>query len=180
MTTNEIRLPATRLPIVEVTVLEDRARVRRRGVLTLDTDTASIALTDVATTLVDRTLAGYTLGTDARGQLVRTPLGSLRVERERLHETSALPATIAEVQREIEDARRRLASLESSAREVDAYVASLAAIGKMAIDDKILAAAHGLGDVALWRARLDALDDKARASREERLSLEARIADTQA
>ncbi|MBX7196137.1 MAG: mucoidy inhibitor MuiA family protein, partial [Sandaracinaceae bacterium] len=75
---------------------------------------------------------------------------------------------------------RRLASLESSAREVDADVARLAAIGTLALGDTILDAAHGLGDVALWRARLDALDDKARASREERLSLEARIADTQA
>lgn len=171
------KIPAHTLPIVEVTVLEDRARIKRRGRLEAR---GTLALEGVATTIVDRTLAGYVLGRDASGALTRAPIGSLRVERVRLHETSALPEELATLQRAIEAVRHRIAGLEASTRELDAYVASLATIGKLAVDDSVLDAAHGLGDASLFRARFAALDDKSRAAREERLALEAALADAQA
>ena len=177
MTEASTKMPAHALPIVEVTVLEDRARIKRRGTLA---SAGTITLEGVATTLVDRTLAGYVLGRDAGGAVTRAPLGSLRTERERLHETSALPEELAALQRSIESVRHRIAGLEASLRELDAYVASLATIGKLAVDDSVLDAAHGLGDAAMFRARFAALDDKSRAAREERLTLEAAVADAQA
>ncbi len=174
--TNETALSLSELPIVEVVVLEDRARITRRGSVTARPDTVAFALTDVATTIVDRTLAGYVLREGSQ----RAPVGTLRVDRERLHEASALPAELAEIERAIETARRAITAIETSIKEQDAYVASLAAISKMTIDDTLLDAAHGLGDGALWRGRLATLDDKARAAREERLALEAKLADAQA
>lgn len=176
MATNTTSLSVTELPIVEVVVLEDRARITRRGTITARPDTVAFSLRDVATTIVDRTLAGYVLREGSQ----RAPLGTLRVARERLHEASALPAELAEIEQSIEVARRSIAATEASIKEQDAYLSSLAAIGKMAVDDTVLDAAHGLGDGPLWRARLSALDDKARAAREERLALEVRLAEVQA
>jgi uncharacterized protein (TIGR02231 family) len=176
MTTNDTSLSVLDLPIVEVVVLEDRARVTRRGTITARPDTLAFALADVATTIVDRTLAGYVLREGSQ----RAPLGTLRVDRERLHEASALPAELAEIERSIETARDTIRALETSIQERDAYLASLAAIGTMTIDDTLLDAAHGLGDGPMWRDRLAALDEKARVAREERLSLEERLADARA
>jgi uncharacterized protein (TIGR02231 family) len=169
-------LASDRLPVVEVTVLEDRARVRRRGRLDLPPGTTHLVLDDVATVIVDRTLSGHLHAEGAP----RETIGSLRVVRERLHEPSALPAELAELEARLEEARHRVAALESSLRELDAYVGSVAAIAKMSVDDTVLDAAHGLGTPALWRERFAALDATTARARGERVSLEQELADAQA
>lgn len=176
---SETVLAAASLPIVEVVVLEDRARVKRRGTLPVGETTTHFALPDVATVIVDRTLSGATL-TRTGGTTSRVPIGSIRVDRERLHEVKALPARLAELEASMEAARHRIAGHESTLRELEAYVVSLGAIGKMAVDDTVLDAAHDLGDVALYRARFAALDDKLAHARAERLSLEASLGNEQA
>ncbi|GAB4212104.1 MAG: DUF4139 domain-containing protein [Sandaracinaceae bacterium] len=170
-------LPRESLPIVEVTVLEDRARVKRRGRIEVAAGTSRLTLPGVATVIVDRTLAGYVR---ALPDGVREPIGSLRVQRERLHETSALPAELAALEVRLEETRHRIASLEAGLRELDAYVGSLAAIAKLAVDDTVTDAAHGLGTPALWRERFASLDDASTRARQERLELEAALADAQA
>jgi uncharacterized protein (TIGR02231 family) len=175
--TERTKLAAAALPIVEVTVLEDRARITRRATLEA---TGTLELEGVATTVVDRTLVGHVLHRDASGAITRTPLGSLRVEREHLHEASALPEELAALERSAEDWQQRIASLEASLRELEAHGASIVALGKYAVGDTVLDAAYGLGDMALWRDRLAALDERAHAAREERLALEVQLEDARA
>ncbi len=176
-TRDETIVNASELPIVEVTVLEDRARVRRRGKIELPAGASRLVLHDVSTVVVDRTLAGYAR---PAGRTEREPIGSLRVTRERLHEVSALPAELALLETQLEEVRHRMAGTEATLRELDALVASIGAIGKMSTDDTVIDAANGLGTPALWRERFDALDARTAAARVERLSLETALADDQA
>lgn len=161
---------AIELPIVEVTVLEDRARIRRRGTLPAGTR-GVLSLLDVATTILDRTLFGSLQ--PASGS--RVPIGSLRVERTQLHEPSALPEELAALERTRERADDTVVALEAALRELATHAAALGRVGALAAADTTLDAGHGVGDVDLWRERYVSLGEAVREAREERVALEAQL-----
>lgn len=82
------------LPITQVTLMEDRARVVRRGVVTLDGAITTITLVGIAPTLVDRTLVAEVNGMDVSAArisrrkkvaAVDKPEEAARIDAELLH-----------------------------------------------------------------------------------------------
>lgn len=151
------------LPIVEVTVLEDRARVKRRGTIQVTEGPIQLALDGIAPLVVDRTLTG-SFRESAEG--VSAPIHMLRIQRTRRYETSALPAELAEITARIEALNVEKADLEASLGELVSHRTSLAAIGERSVTDTMVDASFGLGSVDVWRERFARVDGRRAAYRE--------------
>ena len=145
------------LPIVEVTVLEDRARVKRSGTIQVKRGPVQLALDGIAPLVVDRTLTGsFHMGDPAPTSSERVPM--LRVQRTRRYETSALSAELAEITTRIEALNAQKAELEASIGELISHRNSLAVVGERSVTDTMVDASFGLGSMELWRERFARVD----------------------
>lgn len=158
-------------PVIEVTVLEDRAHVVRRGSVVLGVGATRLKIGAVAPVLADKTLcAAISSGqkTDASRERVndvrvrrsRLVLGEDKPERARelLAERERLTATQGELQARLDVARRQ----ESS----------LAGVGEVSIQDIGVDVCYGQDNPAAWGAALEKVAEKERAARKLRLDLE--------
>lgn len=177
--TIDLRIGPRELPIVEVTVFEDRARVRRRGIVPLTGERTHVELSDVAVVIVDRTLVGWTRRPTGSDLGSRREIPSIRVVRRLVHEPRDSPDALSEAEMRLEQARDRVADLRARIEELEAFVGSLAAIGRLAIVDTVTDAAFGLGDEAARIERFAAIDRELAAAREERLRIEDELDDAQ-
>ena len=150
------------LPIVEVTVLEDRARIRRSGTIQVTRGPVQLALSGIAPLVVDRTLTGsFRVDTDA----VTSPIHMLRIERMRRYEKSAQPEELAEITARIDALNVEKQDLEATLGELVSSRTVLATIGERAVSDTMLDASFGMGSVALWRERFGHVDTRRAAAR---------------
>lgn len=151
---------AEALPIVEVTVLEDRARVKRRGVVKVPQGALQLSFEGIAPTVVDRTLTGsFREASSSEGTApTANPIQMLRVQRTRRFETSALPAEIADITTRLEALKAQKEDLEASLGEFTSHRSSLAVIGERSVADTMLDASFGVGSVELWKERFARID----------------------
>ena len=163
---------AEALPVVEVTVLEDRARVRRRGAVQVAAGALQLSFEGIAPLVVDRTLTGsFRVSGEAS-----LPIHMMRVERTRRFETSALPAEIQEITTRIEALNVEKSELEASLGELTSHRSSLAVIGEKSITDTMLDASFGLGSVELWKERLARIETRRAAYAEQIVRIQRALA----
>ncbi|MCB9592731.1 MAG: mucoidy inhibitor MuiA family protein [Sandaracinaceae bacterium] len=148
------------IPVDEVTLMEDRARVIRRGVVELPAGRTRLVIEGVSPVLSDKTLA-------ARSSSAK--IDDASVARRRLH----LPEERREAHRELlareealtealEGHRERLARVEES-------LGLLATAADRTVEEIAVDAAWSRADVDAWKRRLATVDELEARLREERL-----------
>ncbi len=106
------------LPVVRVTVLEDRASVRRAGPLELPLGHRRVRIEGLAPVLVDKTLSVVGEGVQ---------VGDVTIRRQQIHRTAEVDsAEIEGLRAEERELRRTLAELDARAEGYEGEVATLA------------------------------------------------------
>jgi uncharacterized protein (TIGR02231 family) len=157
------------LPIVEVTVQEDRAQVLRRAVVTVPTGVSTLVLPGVAPVLVDKTLiARLAAGTAAGAASGAGRVIDVRCERLSLPATDDPARRDATAHERLRLAQQRVSQLETAAKVAVRGIEQAQAAGKLAVAEMSLDAAAGKADPIGWR---EALAEATRREREQRLRL---------
>ena len=152
------------LPICEVTLLEDRARVLRRGLVTLESGIAGVLIDAVAPTIADKTL------------LVRVKSGEAKVAdasvRRRLvvqrGDSSADPDSVAGLTARGEELERNIKSKLDRKSSLEAEAASLQQLAVRTLVEISEDVAWGrAADSSNWRSSLGEVSKRERAAREE-------------
>jgi uncharacterized protein (TIGR02231 family) len=102
------------VPVVEVTLLEDRAIVRREATITLPAGIDRVRIEGVAPVLVDKTLAGEFL--DASGDM---RVRDVHVRRQRVTEDRQRPAEVAELAAAVRDRTAQLQQTQRSTTQIE-------------------------------------------------------------
>lgn len=144
------------LPIVEVTVLEDRAQVVRRGRITVPHGASDLVVDGVAPILVDKTLTGSVVGGSLAG---------LRVERIRLDREADRPEAVRALDEEASELRRQRDRAKTDATFNAELVAQLGRTAELAIAEFAEDASFGRSDPAPWGVALDAVRTAEQAAR---------------
>jgi len=160
---------AARLPIADVLVLEDRARVVRRGRVALGAGQSRIVVDGVAPVLVDRSLAAEAIGAtvlDVRCERrLADPADAERDGAERARDAAALEveqrAAAAEVER-----------LDADATRAHADADGLAELARLALAELAAGAARGRAPAGAAE-RLATLDGRERDARARAAELDA-------
>jgi len=109
------------IPVVQVTLLEDRGIVKRSGSLTLPPGRSRLRIEDVAPALVDKTLAAAIDSADV-DRLADTRVQDTKIERWRITADTERPSDVAAIRTRIREAeaeqQRRNFRLRSIDREV--------------------------------------------------------------
>lgn len=172
------------LPVVEVTLLEDRGLVRRRGHLVIPPGRSRLIIDGIAPVLADKTLAvqlcaeeGATLPSGLRAS-------DLSVKRWRVQSNAGRPAEVAAVNEQVRAmertrvaTRRRLVQIEGDAESLAAIVELT--LGELAQDvswgrDELSEADQELDDL---EAKIEALGLQACAVRKELRTVERDLND---
>ncbi len=155
------------VPVVAVTVLEDRAAITRRGVLQLATGQQRITIEGVSPILVDKTLSATT----SVGRVL-----DVRCERTVApwREGRASPATALRADREILVAKRDGALARSRAAQGEAL--ALAQLAAAALADLAVAATRGV-TTPNAHAQLDELDTSEGAARTRAVEADLEVSD---
>jgi len=158
------------IPIVEVTLMEDRARVVRRATVDLPAGLTRLVVDAVAPVLSDKTLA-------ARSASAR--VSDVSIERRRLHERSDKSDEAQRLEKAVEASadllrthRHRLSRIEESLGLLDE--AADRTLEELAVD-----AAWGRADKDGWQRRLGSVAELDARLREERLAVGWDLAETQ-
>lgn len=161
------------VPVVEVTLQEDRALVRRRGQLVLPPGPSRVTIEDVAPVLVDKTLAaelaapdGTPMGADTRARRVTASRWRVHPDRDGPAETTQLRAKARELQRE-HDAVQLARGRVIDEREALSAVADLT-LAELAED-----VAWGRGELGQGERDLDQVEAKLAALGQQACTLEA-------
>ena len=158
------------LPVAEVTLLEDRAMVVRRGALDLPSGRSRLVVEGVAPVLVDKTLAAL-LVSAGEGQAAELRVLSVMVSRRMVTRSAEQPQSFAE----LEQARRtKLAELEAKRAELQRSEqggAGIEQITKLSLAELAEDVSWGRSEPAVWTRALDSLDAKRRELAEEQCRL---------
>jgi uncharacterized protein (TIGR02231 family) len=163
------------LPIVKVTVLEDRAQIERRGRVDVVVGANRFALWDVAPVLQDVSL---------RVEAVVGPHGSasVRVEDARIRRAERIghrekPEAAAALERRLEELQREHIGLVDDADRVAQRAAVVGAMMHKAVDELPTDASWSLGDPATWKTTFEALSGKTRTLLGEGQGIRRRLED---
>jgi uncharacterized protein (TIGR02231 family) len=149
------RIEAT-VPVAEVTVLEDRAQVLRRGRVDIPAGISELVVTGVAPVLADKTLVAHA------GEGVRVV--DVRCRRTPLPALSDPARPDAQVQERLLAARRRVEALEAEQVRVAAMQELAASAGSLAVAEMAADAAAGRDDLPAWREAMDAAAGREQAA----------------
>ncbi len=125
-------LQTVKLPIVEVTLLEDRARVIRRGAVELAEGFVKLQLAEVTPVVSDRTVAARLVGAKGRARVVEARVRRRMVTRS----DDAAPAaegSLAELEQRLEELDAEIDDLESQLRTRKQAVDSLAELARLSL-----------------------------------------------
>lgn len=168
-------------PVVEVTVLEDRAHVVRRGSVELGAGISRMKISSVAPVLADKTLCAAIV---PHGQKSADPsrerVSDVRVRRSRLVLGEDKPERARELEREQQRLSQRLAELQAARDAAQRHEASLAAVGEVTIQDIGVDACHGQDAPEAWADALERVAAREQKARQDRLKLEFAVAEVEA
>ncbi|MGF1466820.1 MAG: mucoidy inhibitor MuiA family protein [Sandaracinaceae bacterium] len=156
----------TALPIVEVTLLEDRARVRRRGAIDAGVDRLEIE--GVAPALVDKTLRGVVV--EGEGSI-----RALSARRARILDPEAREPRIRGLQVAIEAALDELRRLAMERWRADEQVRLTHASASLLVGEIVEDTAWARTDPAAWSRSLRELAERRRTAEEGERRLSRRI-----
>lgn len=160
-------------PVVEVTVLEDRAHVVRRGQIELGAGITRLRVAGVAPVLADKTLCGAVVPAGQKaGDAGRERINDVRVRRSRLVLGEHKPERARELAQELERLTAQHERLQARLDVARRREATLSGVGDVTITDIGVDACFGVDDPAAWKAALDRVAAGEAAARAERLALE--------
>jgi len=140
-------------PIIEVTLMEDRAHILRRGTLKLDEGLTRIQLRNIAPVIVDKTLAVKVAGGPSEVSVVR-----IHVDRRRIILDQDQPDRLRQLKVEARNLREELVLLEEQKSRCERELADLEAINRHLLNQVAEDAAWGKADPAVWLASFEQLD----------------------
>lgn len=184
----QARITVIEAPVVEVTVLEDRAHVVRRARIELPAGTSRLRIDGVAPVLADKTLCAALVppaGDGGRGQgepdseidAERARVSDARVHRRRLIMNEDRPeerrALMVELERLQDEHTRQRARLE----QIRSQQASLEGVAEATVVDMAVDVSHGRTEPETWQRVLEQLGDSEWALRRKRVDAEHAIAE---
>ena len=147
------------LPITRVTVLEDRASVRRSTRVALPVGHHRVRVQGLAPVLVDKTLA-------LAGDGVR--VGDVKIRRDRIRRSAEVPAEeLKQLREEERSVRRALRKLDANAEGLEGEIAALEAALANLVVEMGEDAAWGLAREGSWRDDFESLEARTEQVREE-------------
>ncbi len=155
-------------PVVEVTLLEDRAHVVRRGRATLPAGTFKLTIQHVAPVLSDKTLSAET-GAGAR-------VHDLTVRREEIVMSSERPARIRDVETGLESLQLAIAGLTRSKADLDGQITALGQMAEQTLADIGVDASWGRVADEEWRGQLNLIAQEERDLRAKRVDQSTQLA----
>lgn len=165
-------------PVVEVTVLEDRAHVVRRGTVELHGGMTRLRVAGVAPVLADKTLCA---AVSQAGQKLADPtrerINDVRVKRSRLVLGEDKPEQRAALEAELEAETRKLEAQRARLELARAQQASLEGVAEVTVTDIGVDASHGQASAEVWRQLLEQVAAQEEAVRRQRLELEFELSE---
>ncbi|MBA3546495.1 MAG: mucoidy inhibitor MuiA family protein [Nannocystis sp.] len=160
-------------PVVEVTVLEDRAHVVRRGTVELHAGMTRLRVVGVAPVLADKTLCAAVVQAGQKlADVTRERINDVRVKRSRLVLGEDKPEQRRALEAELEHETRKLEGLRARLELARAQQASLDAVAEVTVTDIGVDASHGQAGAEVWRQMLEQISSAEEAARKQRLELE--------
>jgi len=159
------------LPIVKVTVLEDRAHVVRRGRLELHAGANRVQVRDVSPILSDKTLYGSVVEGKAKVVDVRVEREVLRLLEDRTEPDRALRAALERAHHEHRELESECARRRAELEELD----SLARLGLAEVAEDVR---WGRSERARWEQELRELEHTEASRLAELLGVERRLDDS--
>ena len=154
------------VPITRVTVLEDRASVRRQATLALAVGAHTVRIEGLAPVLVDKSVS--VVGEGAR-------VGDVRIRRLAIHRSEAVPSELLRSLRQEERAiRGDIRAMDERAAGIEAEIASVAQALGRGIQDVGEDTAWGRSNPDRWREDLDAFEAVLESSQAELAELRHR------
>ncbi len=165
-------------PVVEVTVLEDRAHVVRRGGVDLLGGMTRQRVTGVAPVLADKTLcASVTQSNQKAADASRERINDVRVKRSRLVLGEDKPELRRALEQELEALTRKSEALRARHDQHKALQAQLEAVGDVTITDIGVDVSYGQINLDLWKQMLEQVAGQEELVRAHRVALEFDIAE---
>ncbi len=159
----------TDLPVCEVTLLEDRAQVTRRGHVRLEAGLNRLIVPEVAPVLVDKTLA---VDVDGDVELVEA-----RVVRRRVVREEDRPAEVAALDRELRELQASAARLAREQALVAGQLEGLARVSRQTFSELAVDASWDRVDPTDWEARFEYLHDAETIERQRAVELNHQAAE---
>ncbi len=160
-------------PVVEVTVLEDRAHVVRRGTVELHAGMTRLRVVGVAPVLADKTLCAAVVQAGQKlADVTRERINDVRVKRSRLVLGEDKPEQRRALEAELEHETRKLEALRARLELARAQQASLDGVAEVTVTDIGVDASHGQASAEVWRQMLEQIASQEEAARKQRLELE--------
>ena len=156
------------LPVDEVTVMEDRARVVRRTKVELPAGASRLRVDRVSPVMVDKTL-----GASVSGGVVR----DVHVERRAILRVEDREEAIRALDEEIEDTEDAVDRMERRLARIEAALALLDEAGERTVEEVEQDASWAHSEPQGWELRLTGLSTRERALREERLGARRELAE---
>ena len=167
-------------PIVEVTVLEDRAHVVRRASLELRAGLTRLRIEGVAPVMADKTLcAAIVPHGNKSGDGARERVSDVRVRRSKLVLGDDKPERARELQRERERLSQRLAELQAARELAQRHEAALSGVGEVTIQDIGVDVCYGQDEPAKWAEALERVAAREGEARQKRLELDFEITEVE-
>lgn len=168
-------------PVVEVTVLEDRAHVIRRAAVELGAGISRLKIAGVAPVLADKTLcAAIAPAGQKSGDPSRERVNDVRVRRARVVLEEERPERARELAAERERLSRRQAQLRAELDGVRRQIGNLEGVAGVTLQDIGVDVSHGLSEGAAWAAMLAQIAAQEEAARAQRLEREWELAEVEA
>ena len=165
-------------PVVEVTVLEDRAHVVRRGTIELHGGMTRLRVAGVAPVLADKTLcASVCVAGQKLGDPSRERINDVRIKRSRLVLGEDKPEQRRALEQELEALTRKSEALRARHDQQKALQAQLDGVGDVTITDIGVDVGHGEAHPEAWRQSLEQIAGHEDSARKQRLELEFEIAE---
>lgn len=158
------------LPVDEVTLMEDRARVVRRGAVTLSAGRHRLVVRGVAPVLSDKTLI-------ARSTTARVDDAS--VARRRLHRPEDRADAVRALEARVDEQARAVRELRERALAARESLGLLSQAADQTVDEILVDAAWSRADVETWKRRLGAVSELEARLRAERLAAERALEDAE-
>lgn len=168
-----VAVVAASVPVAEVTLLEDRAVVRRRGTISLPPGRSRVVLDSVAPVIVDKTLAGGLTGPDGGALPEGVAVRDLKMSRRWITQDADRPDDVAELAAKIRDKTREQDAIIHQLQMIDAQADALSALATQTIGELNADVGWGRRDLDPARTELGDLDARMAALGRERSEVDA-------
>lgn len=161
-----------KLPITQVTLLEDRAYVVREDSVELPAGCSTLRLPDVTPILADKTVTGRILDS-------KSPARVLDVQVVRVHRlpSEADPASWKEIQATLDRCQHESTRLKADRTVLDGELASVRKLTSQLLEEMAQDVTWGRADAPEWERRLRSQEEWEVKLQDQRLELDAALAE---